>query len=370
MNTPLAIVNLGSTGNVPAAIQYFSDRKKVGKFMDGLHTGAAVGDSKQLAELLLSNHHNPRGRRVARTAVISVQTPRRATRQELEDIDQRLIQAFGDLQKLLQVPMLGWTHHNTQTRHLHVIFPNSNGVRCLDLRPQFLRQLQGFTWTMALLSGRGRGRRQALSAYPKSKKLAARDLAGLLLDAQGNFRQDRWNALVKSGAVTHFRQRNDGSLISFEYGGKRCRVATLKGFVIECQNTRHQNEEPKHENSFCRPGNGQALAPNSQPGRGPATDRNGPALPGKTGPGQRGTLPPPAPAKPTALATPALPASRLEPCTGGEPAGDSTGTPELEPTGSSPLPPGGLAGGGRPKRRSQVRPAGFQRPSRPSIGGL
>ena len=86
--------------------------------------------------------------------------------------------------------MLGWIHTNTQTRHLHLIFPNSNGVRCLDLRPRWLRQLQGFMWTMALLSGRGQGRRKALSVYPKSRKLAVRDLAGVLVDGNGNLRKD------------------------------------------------------------------------------------------------------------------------------------------------------------------------------------
>jgi len=228
MNTPLAIINLRSTGDVVAAIKYFSDKKKVGKFLDGLHTGAAVGDSKQLAELLLCGHHNPHGKRVARTAVISVKTPHHATRQELEDIDQRLVRAFWDFSKLLQVPMLGWLHTNTQSRHLHVLFVNSTGVHCLDLRPAWLRQLQGFAWTAALLSGRGRGRRKALPTYPKSKNLVVRDLANLLMDGQGNLRQDRWDDLVKAGQITNFRRRNDGSIVSFEWGKRRVRSHTRR----------------------------------------------------------------------------------------------------------------------------------------------
>jgi len=50
MSTPLAIVNLGSTGAVPAAIGYYANPKKAGKFLDGLHTGAAVGTPKQMEQ--------------------------------------------------------------------------------------------------------------------------------------------------------------------------------------------------------------------------------------------------------------------------------------------------------------------------------
>jgi len=390
MSKPLAIVNLGATGNVGAAIKYFGDKKKVGKFLDGLHTGAAVGSPKELAALLLSNHHNPRGKRVARTAVISVKTPRRASKRELEDIDERLMQAFWDLQKLLKVPMLGWTHTNTATRHLHIIFPNSNGIRCLDLRPRWLRQLQGFMWTAALLSGRGRGRRKALPAYPKARKLVVRDLATLLMDGQGNLRQDRWKALVAQGKISNFRQRKSGELISFEWGGtgRRVRMATLKGFATECQNTQPATEELLYEDRPCRLVGGQALEPIGEPGRVTPPDRNSPALPASTGSAERGTLPPLAPAKPVALATAVLGAIQLEPPLTGQP-GDhepaSTGTPEPGATGASPLPPGGLAGRGRGfQRRASQQPAParpdanvappavaqprFQRPSRPGFG--
>jgi len=390
MSAPLAIVNLGATGNVGAAIKYFGDKKKVGKFLDGLHTGAAVGSPKELAALLLSNHHNPRGKRVARTAVISVKTPRRASKRELEDIDERLMQAFWDLQKVLKVPMLGWTHSNTATRHLHIIFPNSNGIRCLDLRPRWLRQLQGFAWTMALLSGRGKGRRKALPTYPKARKLVVRDLAQVLLDERGNIRQDRWKALVQAGKVTNFRQRKDGSLISFEYGGtgRRVRMATLKGFATECQNTQPVTEELLYEDSPCRLVGGQALEPVGELGRVPAPDRNRPALAPATGPTERTAIPTLAPAKPVALATAVLLASQLEPALTGQPGDNepaSTGTPELDGAGATPLPPGGLAGRGRRfQRRPSQQPAParpdanatppavaqprFQRPSRPGFG--
>ena len=302
MNTPCAILNLRSTGDPAAAIRYFSDPKKVSVAYDGLATGLPVGSAKELADLLLFNHHDRRAKRVCRTAVISVQTPANATKEQLADIDRRLLQAASDLQKILKVAsMLGWVHGNTATRHIHLIFGNSNGRRALDLRPKFLRQLQGFQWTLALLSGRGKGRRKALPAYPHARKLAVRDLAAVLVDDYGRIRRDKWEAFVKAGKISNFRRRKNGEVISFEYGGngRRVRVATLEGFITECQNTRHTIEEQNYETKLCPPCNGQAAEPNCQPSRVPATNANRPALAGKTGPGECGTLPPFAPTKPT-----------------------------------------------------------------------
>lgn len=242
MNTPLAIVNFKATSDPVATIAYFANPKKVVATYDGLGTGVAVGSPKELAGLLLSSHHNKRAKRSCRTAVLSVQTPRHATKEQLEDIDRRLLQAAADLKLVLRVAsMLGWIHGNTATRHLHLIFPNSTGRRTLDLRPKFLRQLQGFAWTLSLASGRGKGRRKALPVYPKARSLSARDLAGVLVDERGNLRKDQWEALVKTGKISNFRRRNDGSIVSFEWGGKRVRVATLKGFALE------QNTQPEYE---------------------------------------------------------------------------------------------------------------------------
>ncbi len=234
MNIPCAIVNFRSTGDPVATIGYCGNPKKVVASFDGLATGLAVGSPKELADLLLANHHDRHAKRVCRTAVISVQTPRDATAEQLADIDRRLLQAAADLKLVLRVAsMLGWVHGNTLTRHIHLIFPNSNGRRTLDLRPQLLRQLQGFLWTAQLASGRGKGRRKALSVYPRSRKLVVRDLAGVLLDDGGNLRRERWEQLLASGKVGNVRLRNDGSPISFECEGRRIRFSTLKDFITE-----------------------------------------------------------------------------------------------------------------------------------------
>jgi hypothetical protein len=254
MNIPYAILNLRSTGDPVATIGYCGNPKKVVASFDGLATGVAVGTPKQLAELLLSDHHNRHAKRVCRTAVISVQTPPNATQEQLRDIDRRLLQAAHDLKLILRVAsMLGWVHGNTLTRHIHLIFPNSNGRRTLDLRPKLLRQLQGFLWTAEFLSGRGKGRRKALSVYPRSRKLVVRDLADLLLDDAGNLQRDRWEQLLAAGKVDSVRLRNDGSPISFECEGRRIRFSTLKGFITEQLTQRKDNTMPVELASLVLP---------------------------------------------------------------------------------------------------------------------
>ena len=231
--TPLAIVNLRATSRPVEAIRYFANPKKVVAVYDGLDAGVAVGSPKQLAELLLAYHHDPRARRICRTAVISVKTPPKASQAELDDIDRRLLRAARDFQKLLGVAsMLGWIHRDTKTRHIHLIFANSNGRRTLDLRPKFLKEIQAMTWTMQFNTGRGRGRRRALPMYPRAKNLDARILAFGLMDAKGRLRQDRWDRLVQRGKISNFRHRKNGDVISFEFQGRRIRLATLKNFLV------------------------------------------------------------------------------------------------------------------------------------------
>jgi hypothetical protein len=246
MNTPLAIVNLKATSRPVATIKYFSNPKKVTAVYDGLDAGVAKGTPRQLAELLLAFHHDSRASRVCRTAVISVKTPRRASEAELKEIDRRLLRASADLQKFLGVAsMLGWVHGNTSMRHIHLIFANSNGRRTLDLRPKFLKELQAMQWTVQFVTGRGKGRRRSLPMYPKSKKLDVRLLALMLMDSRGKVRKEIWDKLVRSGKISNFRHRKNGEVISFEFQGRRIRLATLKNFLTALGDEDNQSgEEP------------------------------------------------------------------------------------------------------------------------------
>ena len=229
---PCAIVNFKETTRVVRAIKYFSNPKKVVATYDGLDCGVAKGTPRQLAELLLAYHHDPRARRVCRTAIISVRTPKKASKSELADIDRRLLHAARDFQKFMRVAsMLGWVHDDTATRHIHLIFANSNGRRTLDLRPKFLKELQGLAWTVQFLSGRGKGRRKALPMYTKAKRLDVRLLAVALLDSNGRLRKDRFERMVKAGKITELRLRANGSLISFKFQDRRIRLTTLINFL-------------------------------------------------------------------------------------------------------------------------------------------
>lgn len=233
MNAPYAIVNFKATSRPVKAIKYFSNKKKVVATYDGLDCGVAKGTPRQLAELLLAFHHDPRATRLCRTAVISVKTPRNATPEQLDDIDRRLLRAAADLQKFLRVAsMLGWVHGDTTTRHIHLIFANSTGRRTLDLRPKFLKELQAMQWTVQFLTGRGRGRGRALRAYPKAKRLSVRVLALMLLDSRGQVRKGIWSKLVRSGKISDFRHRKNGDIISFQFQGRRIRLATLQSFLV------------------------------------------------------------------------------------------------------------------------------------------
>ena len=156
-----AILDAGYADQVTAAIRYACDKRKVSQFFDGLDVGVAVGKPHELAELLMSGHHDPHGWKkfatrkktkgrvrgvphAARTFILSAQTPAGATTTQLADIDRRLEQAFFDFKKKLNVPMLGWLHSNTRTRHVHIIAPNSKSGKAINIGPGMLSDLQGF----------------------------------------------------------------------------------------------------------------------------------------------------------------------------------------------------------------------------------
>lgn len=193
--------------------------------------GVAAGcKPRELIKLLAADHHNPTAARAFLTAVLSVKTPPNASPEVLKDIDDRIEQAVRDLSKKLGVPAVAWIH-NSKTRHAHVLFPNSDGRRTLRLARQFLKELQGFGWTEALASGRGKGQRKALPVYTHSRQLDVRDLAASLLDQHGRYNPEALRQLIASGDVTDLREAKNGRLISFQWHGRRIRQTTLEGFI-------------------------------------------------------------------------------------------------------------------------------------------
>jgi len=167
---PKAILDAAYADEVTAAIRYCMDKRKVGVFLDGLDHGVALGKAHELTELLMVDHHDPDGWKklktrkktkgrvrgvphAARTFILSAETPTGATAAVLADIDRRLEQGFFDLKKKLGVPMLGWLHTNTKTRHVHIIMPNSKNGKALNIGPAMLSDLQGFFGRGPLIPG-------------------------------------------------------------------------------------------------------------------------------------------------------------------------------------------------------------------------
>jgi hypothetical protein len=140
-----AILRLGYTDKLTASIRYYADKRKVVKSLDALNVGVATDKPKDIIESLLVDHHDPHSCKAARTFIISAATPKNATPEQLKAIDAALEKAFYDFKgEMNNLPMVGWIHGNTRTRHVHGIMPNSDGRRGLDIGPQQLSKLQDF----------------------------------------------------------------------------------------------------------------------------------------------------------------------------------------------------------------------------------
>ncbi len=145
MKKTKAILRLGYTDKLTASIRYYAHPKKVEKTLDGLNVGVVTDKPRDIIDSLLVDHHDPTACKAARTFIISAKTPDKATPEQLKMIDEGLERAFFDFKKEMGgLPMVGWIHGNTKTRHIHGIMPNSDGRRGLDIGPQQLSKLQDF----------------------------------------------------------------------------------------------------------------------------------------------------------------------------------------------------------------------------------
>lgn len=238
----LGIVNIKCTSQPVRAIRYFADQKKVVAFADCLRVGTIMNATpREIADSLMCDHHDSHVKnRVCRTVIISVKTPKNATKEEIEKRVASVTEAFHDLFKELDVPGAAWIHGNTQTIHGHGIFPNSDGRRTLNITPSVLRNLQNFKWTQALESGRGRGKRGAIPVYTRAKNLAASGLAKIIFDKNMNVGEFALNTLEQAGIISEVRRTKSGEPISLSFQNKRFRITTLKNFFT--------NQQPENNN--------------------------------------------------------------------------------------------------------------------------
>ncbi len=127
--------------------------------------------------------------------------------------------------------IMGFQRHNG-VEHLHVAVANvgEDGTP-LDLDPYKVLDMAAMKFTTHAVSAKGRGVGQGTGkVYSKPRKSSARDLAEALApDLKAGTVLDR--LVLRHPGVGAPRYRKDGSLISFEFDGKRIRLATVDGFT-------------------------------------------------------------------------------------------------------------------------------------------
>ena len=116
--------------------------------------------------------------------------------------------------------------------HLHAAIGNvGSSGKPLKILPHQVVAMSEMKFTEHAVSAKGQGKK-GLAIYTKARaKLAVQDLAELLAAPGGGIRADAWEQLKDKGLLSGFRERKDGSVISFEFGGKRIRLATLHHFL-------------------------------------------------------------------------------------------------------------------------------------------
>ncbi len=116
--------------------------------------------------------------------------------------------------------------------HGHAAVANVDSAgKPLKFRPHQVMAMAAMKFTSAAGSGSGIGKAKGLPIYSRAKKLSVRDLATLMVDSSGVIRKEAWDQLEEQNLIKDFRQRKDGSLISFIYEGRRIRLSTLIRYV-------------------------------------------------------------------------------------------------------------------------------------------
>lgn len=146
----------------------------IGGDLDGY--GHPIRDGKLMAQAMDCGHEHLPGRRT-RHAVLSCEPG-----SDPDEAVQKLIQSAPLLAKKLGATRwIAVVHMDTDKPHLHLIYANADRDlgRRLDLRPDYLSEMQGMEWTPYLDSGRGergkdRGARGKLIAAGAERKEAER----------------------------------------------------------------------------------------------------------------------------------------------------------------------------------------------------
>jgi hypothetical protein len=181
----------------------------------------------------LRSHHGESRASEVRHVVLS--TPKGTPRREAKKVIRAVWKDFISTYAPERPWMFGLQFHNG-ILHGHGAISNVGPAgRPLGWKPHQVVAMSEMAFTEHAISAKGRGKK-GLPIYTKARgKLAVKDLAALVVDTDSTIKNEVWKQLKKKGAVSDFRNRKDGSLISFEFQGRRIRLATLKHFVEHLQ---------------------------------------------------------------------------------------------------------------------------------------
>jgi hypothetical protein len=98
----------------------------------------------------------------------------------------------------------------------------------LKIRPHQVQQMAKMSFTVNANSAERTGK-QGLPFYSKPrKKLAVQELAELVFLANSTINKKMWNHLKATETVKNLRLKKDGTLLSFEFSGRRICLSTLR----------------------------------------------------------------------------------------------------------------------------------------------
>lgn len=153
--------------------------------------------------------------------------------------------------------LLALQYHN-QVWHAHLAVANvSADGKPIKLRPHQVKAMATMAFTNHASNATGTGK-QGLPFYTKARrKLSVEQLAEKLVMNTGEINSAEWSRLQKEGVITNFRNRTDGSVISFEFQKRRLRVALLRRLLTEKQKQKQKqkNYENKPRRSTGNSGN-------------------------------------------------------------------------------------------------------------------
>jgi hypothetical protein len=124
-------------------------------------------------------------------------------------------------------------HDDNGFYHAHLAVANTGEQgKALEIDQYDVKNMAAMKFTTAAVSAKGTGMNTGLPVYSKAAKLDVRDLAESLVDAKGNFDDNRWQEMLHGGKLSdiHLHART-GDPTSFLYEGRFIGIKNLWKFI-------------------------------------------------------------------------------------------------------------------------------------------